>query len=57
MPKLSIDIFSEFKYMYNAVDLAFTVGSILGAFLVNAKHSDTKKIGRASCRERVLRLV
>lgn len=42
MPKLSIDIFSEFKYMYNAVDLAFTVGSILGAFLVNAKHSDTK---------------
>lgn len=39
---LRIDILLEFKYMYNAVDLAFTECSSLGACLVNAKHRDTK---------------
>lgn len=42
MPKLSIDVFSGFTYMYNSIDLSFTVGSILGAFAVNVKHKGKK---------------
>lgn len=42
MPKYSVDIFNQYKIVYNIIDISFTIGGILGAAAFSKYHGRLK---------------